>query len=72
MPTATKRSESYDTLLKLGWHWARVDNDVPHLVPPRGDAALCMRACERGRRIKVTVGIHAGGCRKCKARAGLS
>lgn len=63
--------ETYEQLLGLGWRWARIGNETPHLVPPRGDAALCMRPVERTRRVLIQGGIASIGCRKCMQRAGV-
>lgn len=74
MPTVSRaaRHPTYDSLVQLGWRWAVVfGSPIPHLVPPHGDLALCLRAVERPRRRYVTTGIDAGGCKRCKAKAGL-
>ena len=74
MATATTRAlpETYRTLVGLGWRWAvRFGAPKPHLVPPHGDAALCLTVMSRGERLVVTTGIADHGCKKCKIRAGL-
>lgn len=42
-----------DTYGQLGWRWARIGDNLAHLVPPHGDTALCLRAVERGRRTEL-------------------
>lgn len=42
-----------EPLSGLGWSWAQIGTNLPHLVPPNGDMAICMRAVERGRRVEL-------------------
>lgn len=39
-----------EPLSGLGWLWASIAGNLPHLVPPNGDMAICMRPVERARR----------------------
>ena len=61
---------TYRQLLELGWVWAQVGTDAPHLVPPHGDVAICLRPVERTRRVVVTA-VSLRGCRKCMDRVGI-
>lgn len=39
-----------DAFGEMGWKWARIENNLAHLVPPHGDMSLCLRVVERSRR----------------------
>lgn len=55
-----------DAYGRLGWKWARIGNNLAHLVPPHGDVALCMRPLERGRRTELEAEPERA-CARCRA-----
>lgn len=64
------RPMAYRVLIDQDWYWA-VHRGAPHLVPPRGDRALCGSILPRDQRARVVVGIADHGCRRCLAAAGI-
>lgn len=62
-----RTTEVGTSLEALGWAWARIGNNLAHLVPPHGDLALCMRAVERPRRT-VLEGRPDEACARCASK----
>ena len=70
---APARPPTYAHFVELGWRWyVRFGSPTPHLCPPAGDMSLCLTVMTRAERRQVSSGIAAGGCKRCKLRAGLS
>lgn len=63
---AAQDGAQVDVYGKLGWVWAQIGANLAHLVPPQGDAALCMRPVERGRRTELEAEPERV-CARCKA-----
>jgi|GEM_PF-3376121 len=62
-----RRSDTQAARGPQGWKWARIGDNLAHVVPPAGDRALCSRPVERGQREEFE-GMPERACQRCMGR----